>query len=551
MSEIFHIYTRVSSVAQADDGMSLDFQRDIGIGRAKELGFEFRLWNEGGKSSHHEEIDKRPVLSQLLAAIQGGVVKHLYVYDQSRLSRNDYVSSLFRFQCQKHGVTLYNKEGKYDLANPQDQFLKQILDAVGQFDNSQRAERSRLGKLARVKQGCWLGGPPPYGYLIENRKLVINPKESVWVERIFEAYADKTASMDIKVMLDANGVIPRRQGASWSLGSLQALMNNTHYIGYWDYRDGRSGEQVRVDCPRVVSSDLWRRVQQTKAFHTERRHLINPVKHFYMLRGLLKCAHCGTLLGGIISDKQKKHHYYCPRKERLWSKQQLSEDEKWKRGRACAMTRSLSIPETDELVWSAVLKVLSKSSLLKEKVRSDVLGADLKNLRVSEDEAKKIQNKIKSLKKEQKLVANAFTNIETERLLQTLNPDEYSKIRENISRKKVSLEADIELLESTLLGVSQNKRWLDWLAKFKNQIDSYASFDQEQKRELLQGMLTSIEVHLEPDQTHRLVLQLQMPLVGDHLEYINPKKKSDGYRILDGSNSLEIVSKPGKRTKKN
>ena len=531
--------------------MSLDFQRDIGIGRAKELGFEPKLWNEGGKSSNHEEIDKRPILSQLLAAIQGGVVKHLYVYDQSRLSRNDYVSSLFRFQCQKHGVTLYNKEGKYDLANPQDQFLKQILDAVGQFDNSQRAERTRLGKLARVKQGCWLGGPPPFGYLIENRKLAINPKESVWVERIFEAYASNTSTMDIKVMLDANGVVPRRKGASWSLGSLQALMRNTHYIGYSDFRDGRSGEEVRVDCPRILSSELWQRVQKTKAFHVEKRHAMNPVKHFYMLRGLMKCGHCGTLLGGIISESQKKHHYYCPKKERLWTKQQLSEEEKWKRGRVCTMTRSLSIPETDALVWGAVLEVLSKSTLLKEKVRTEVLGIDLKNLRVGDDEIKKIQNKIKSLKKEQKTVITAFANIETERVLQTLSPDEYPKIRENITRKKISLEADIEVLESTLLGISQNKRWLDWLAKFKNQIDSYESFDQERKRELLQGVLTSIDVHLEPNQTHRLVLNLQLPLVGDHLEFINPRKKSDGYRVVEGANSLELVSIPGKRTKKN
>ncbi len=531
--------------------MSLDFQREIGEARAKELGFDFRVWNEGGKSSHHEEIDKRPILSQLLNELKAGEIKHLYVYDQSRLSRNDFVSSVFRYECQKHGVTLYNKEGKYDLANPQDQFLKQILDAVGQFDNAQRTERTRLGKIARVRQGNWLGGPPPYGYQIDNRKLVVNPKESVWVEKIFEAYANKTASMDIKVMLDAHGVVPRREGVAWSLGSLQALMRNTHYIGYWDYRDGRSGEEVRVDCPRILSSELWQRVQKTKALHIERRHAVNPVKHFYMLRGLLKCGHCGTLLGSILSVSQKKHHYYCPKKERLWSKRQLSEEEKWKRGRVCTMTRSLNIPKTDALVWSAVLDVLSKSSLLKEKVRTDVLGADLKNLHAGEDAIRKIHNKIKTLKKEQKMVIDAFASIETARILQTVSPDEYPKIRENITRKKISLEADIEVLEATLIGISQNKRWLDWLVKFKNQIDSYESFSPEQKRELLQGVLTSIEVHLEPDQTHRLVVNLQMPLVGDELEYINPRKKSDGYRVVEGAKFLEVVSKPGKRTKKN
>jgi hypothetical protein len=135
--------------------------------------------------------------------------------------------------------------------------------------------------------------------------------------------------------------------------------------------------------------------------------------------------------------------------------------------------------------------------------------------------------------------------------LRLSSPDEYAKVRQNISRKRVSLEADLELLEQKLVGISQNKRWLDWLAKFNNQIESYETFNQEQKRELLQGALASIDVYLESNQTHRLVLTFQIPLVGDELVYVNPKKKSDGYRVVDGSRSLEVASTPGKRTKKN
>ena len=85
--------------------MSLEFQRELGVKRANELGFEYKLWNEGGKSSNHEELDRRPQLSSLFNEIKNGVVKHLFVYDQSRLSRNDTVSSIFRIECAKQGVT--------------------------------------------------------------------------------------------------------------------------------------------------------------------------------------------------------------------------------------------------------------------------------------------------------------------------------------------------------------------------------------------------------------------------------------------------------------
>ena len=46
-----YIYTRVSTTVQADEGMSLDIQAEIGKERAKKLGFTPKVLNEGGVSS--------------------------------------------------------------------------------------------------------------------------------------------------------------------------------------------------------------------------------------------------------------------------------------------------------------------------------------------------------------------------------------------------------------------------------------------------------------------------------------------------------------------
>lgn len=542
LSETQHIYTRVSTVVQADEGMSLDVQRDIGIDRAKSLGFEHKLWNEGGRSSNHEEIDKRPVLSQVYDAIRKGVIKHLFVYDQSRLSRNDNVSSIFRYECNKQGVTLYNKEGKYDLGNHQDQFLKQILDAVGQFDNSQRAERTRLGKLSRVRQGSWMGGPPPYGYQIKDKKLVVNPVESKWVQKIFEMYVERVSIMDIKIELDANGVEPRRKRGTWSLGSIQALMTNTHYIGHWDFHDKKSGEDVRVDCERILSSDLWSRVQKTREINASRSRNLNPVKHFYMLKNIMKCGHCGTWMSGLVSKTQSKHHYYCPKKERVWVKRPIAQEDKWKRGRVCDMTRSLNIDDADELIWNAVVEVLSKSKIIKDGIKAEVMGEGFGGQQKTEAETNAAKLKIRQHKKSLTKIVDALNRVETDRLMERLSPDQYPVVRANITAEKVSIEAEIEKIEAALANVNQQKKWIDWVAKFQRKIDSYKDFSPVQRKEFLMGLITEIQVHLVDPTTHWLEIEFQLPLIEDELVYVGSSNKALGYALKDGTKTLMLES---------
>jgi DNA invertase Pin-like site-specific DNA recombinase len=551
LSEVLHIYTRVSTAVQADEGMSLEFQRELGFKRAKDLGFEHKLWNEGGKSSNHEELDKRPVLSQLFNEIKRGAIKHLFVYDQSRLSRNDTVSSIFRIECAKQGVTLYNKEGKYNLSDHNDHFMKQILDAVGQFDNAQRAERTRLGKLARVRQGYWQGGPPPYGFEIKDRKLEINDEEAKWVRLIFERYASQVPTLDIKIELDRNGVEPRRKRGTWTMGSLNALMRNTHYIGYYDFKDGKSEEEIRVECPRILSSDLWNRVKATREKHMERRSSENPTKHFYLLKHVLRCAHCGTWLSGIYSAKQSKNHYYCPKKEREWTKRPIEAEDKWKRGRVCEMTRSLNIEATDQLVWNAVLDALENSSLMKETIRKELTGAGGQKLQVNAKEAKAREGKIKQL---QKLIAkldDSLVELETDRLMGKVTSAQYPKIKAKITEEKVNAEASVEQMQQLIHGAQQQKSWIDWIGKFKKKIDNYRTFSPDQKKELLQGLLTTVDVHLIDKQTHWLELNFKIPLVGDQVVHMDPAQKSKGYTVKEGESALmlEMASRPYNKKK--
>ena len=204
--QTLHIYTRVSTATQESDGTSLSTQRELGIAKAKELGMRYQVWNEGGASSHHEDLQNRPVLMGLMKEIEDGNVKNVFVYNNDRLSRNEVAQQTIRLSFLKNEVILYTKDGKFDLSNPSDKLLKSLLDAIAQYDNELRAIRTSEGKLNRHKQGFWYGAPAPFGYKLVDHKLVENPEESKWVKKIFEWYALGKSPKEIKVQLDAHGV---------------------------------------------------------------------------------------------------------------------------------------------------------------------------------------------------------------------------------------------------------------------------------------------------------------------------------------------------------
>lgn len=357
MNTTLHIYTRVSSTAQQEEGTSLENQKQLGIKKASELGFDYRLWNEGGQSSFFDDLNNRPVLVSLLALIESGAVKHLFVYNADRLSRNQQTWAVIRYKLLAHGVTLHTVSGQMQLKNPVDDLMLGILSEISQYDNRIRSERSRMGKFQKIQQGNWKGGPPPFGYRLENKQLMIDDFEGDWIQKIYDWYCHGVAVKEIQYRLSRHGVMTRRGNQQWSLGSIQLILRNPVYAGYFDYTDKMLGETVRIQTTPIIDSHLFQIAQDKRHATREHKNLVNPSKHFYLLRGVLVCGHCGNPMGGRTYRAGHQHVYYCVHNERTW-KTRKDDHPKWKRGNGCSMVRSMNIEKTDQLVWDMVKSTL-------------------------------------------------------------------------------------------------------------------------------------------------------------------------------------------------
>lgn len=536
-----HIYTRVSTVVQADKGTSLESQLELGKKKAKDLKFAVEHWNEGGKSSHHDDIQGRPKLYELFQAIKAGEVKHLWVYDQSRLSRNDQVASILRYEFNKQGVTLYTKDGQFDLSSPSDKLLKQMLDAVAEFENSVRAERSRIGKLMKVKAGCWHGGVPPFGYEISNSKLAENKAESKWVKFIFKQALKGTSIASIKKDLDSNGVLARR-GGLWTLGSIESLMTNTHYLGHYVYTDGVSGEKVEVTCPKIVDEVTWNSINLERKRKASRKDQQNATtKNFYLLRDFMVCGHCGRKMAGRIKPAKSEYMYYCPNKERVWAKDGESPTH-YQRGTGCGFDRAMNIQLTDKAVFDTVVKLHEGSSILKEEVKKRVYAEHgIKGTAASAEEMKGYERQLRKHETLFQSLQESIGNLEANRILKRMDDKAYKTAVSRMNDEADRLKTEITNLRLKLRGEAEKKEWVNWMDNFGVEIDEKQKLNDEQRQLYLKGLIEKIEAKFNrKTRAHELDIHFRHPIVGDGIKYKDPKKKTLGYKVLNGSKTTQI-----------
>ncbi len=508
MTETLHIYARVSSSAQEEQGTSLTSQTEAGIAKAEQLGFEHIIWNEGGQSSRFEDLANRPVLRKLMLQIEEGIIKHLFVYNTDRLSRNQKTWGGIRWKMKEKQVKLHTPTGIIDLSSHLDSLLIGILSEISAYDNALRSERSQIGKLAKVKAGFWMGGPPPFGYQLNSGKLVENPAESKWLRRVYQLSLEGIPAHQIKTDLEKNGILTRRKSKSWSMGSIQKILRNEMYLGEYNYHDKKLDETVRCKCPQTVPTDLWNQVQTKRLRNLERRGQNARTENFYLLRNLMYCGHCQTPMTGRWKPKNHEYLYHCPHRERQWVKQPPADDQKWDRRRGCGLKRSLNIPRTNKIVWDAVSQTLSDphklNALLKDKFEDDG------NFDARHQHEKR---QIRRLKGELRKIEKSLSNLETEYRLGQVEQSIYERVFDNFNEVKRRIQNDLSQSQFMLVEIENTDYWLESVSRISIDFDEIDRLGDHEKRKWLTRHVDNIDVHYnETTKDHTLDVHLNIPL---------------------------------------
>jgi DNA invertase Pin-like site-specific DNA recombinase len=132
----------------------------------------------------------RPALQRLLADIADGKVDVVVVYKIDRLTRSlfDFAKIVEAFDAR--GVSFVSITQQFNTTTSMGRLTLNVLLSFAQFEREVAGERIRDKIAASKKKGMWMGGLPPLGYDVRDRKLVVNPEEAKTLLRIFRRYVE-------------------------------------------------------------------------------------------------------------------------------------------------------------------------------------------------------------------------------------------------------------------------------------------------------------------------------------------------------------------------
>lgn len=284
------IYERVSSEEQAKHGYSLDAQHEALVDFCKKhdhviLG-EYR--DEG--ISARKPYTKRPAMLQLLNDVEKANPDMILFTKLDRWFRN--IKEYYKVQdiLDRNRVDWKAINEEYDTSTASGRLYVNIKLSIAQDEADRTSERIKDVQGQLVAQGKVLGGRPPFGYKIENQRLVFGDDIHIVKEAIEHYMLHQSTKTTCRYLNEKYGLTFRHT-------RLREMFKATTLKG--EYRGNPNY------CEPLLTPQEWDDLQAI----VRKNIKYHPNHRTYLFSGLIKCPACGKNMSGCCFGWGK--YYRC------------------------------------------------------------------------------------------------------------------------------------------------------------------------------------------------------------------------------------------------
>lgn len=459
------IYTRVSTIEQAEEGYSISEQQDklkkyCDIKDWKVV----RVYTDPGFSGSNTN---RPSLQQLISDCKNNMFDAVLVYKLDRLSRSQ-KDTLYLIEdvFNKNGVGFISLSENFDTSTAFGKAMIGILSVFAQLEREQITERMTLGRVGRAKAGkamSWANCP--FGYIIQKEIYEIDPFRAEIVKRIYRDYLSGVSITKITQNLNAEGHVGKN--VNWSYRTVRQILGNIVYAGYIKYKNeiypGLHKPIVSLSDYKKVQVELEkRRITQAQLSNPR------PFRAKYMLSGLMRCGYCNSVLQ-IYTTQLKSgvqlHNYKCPSSSPKRNSHYKRHDFD------CGFTR---VRKND--VESVVISEIKKLPLNMDKVINNQENKD------NAKEIKAIKVALQQVEKKQDKIVDLY-------LLDNINVDELNKKNDELSKQKENLQKRLNNLTD-----DRKKEKIEDFIKNAKEAKNIDKLDYEKQKVIVRNLISGIKV---------------------------------------------------------
>ena len=311
-------------------------------------------YDDGGYSGGTLE---RPALQRLIRDIEAGSIDTVVCYKIDRLSRSltDFAKLVEVFE--RNSVTFVSVTQSFCTTTSMGRLTLNILLSFAQFERELAGERIRDKFAASRRKGIFMGGHPPLGYDVRDRKLVVNPAEAELVRLIFRRFLDLGSALLLIRELNAQGYRTKswttqagtfREGRLFDKGTLYKILRNRTYLGEAVHK----GQSYPGEQERIVDRATWDRVHEVLVSNAKRRGNEARARTPAPLRSLMRCMHCNSAM-------TPTHTRRCGRLYRYYVCLGAS-----RRGHDTCPMPSIAAAEVEGLVLGQVRRLLASPELV-------------------------------------------------------------------------------------------------------------------------------------------------------------------------------------------
>lgn len=326
---------RVSSEQQLESDGDLTVQRQIVLEYVKthpDWLLDEKEYFEGGVSGYKNSVADREILQEAYRDAANGEYDILVVYKDDRIGRRMWEIGGYIMSLKSLGVDIYTvKDGC--ISPESNDIMGQMMLAL-RYGNAQKSSVDtgmRVKDTAKklVQSGKFMGGKPPYGYILEHsgeiskhgralKHLVIQPEQAEVVKHIYELslnreYGSAKIANTLNTEERYKNLAPNDV---WKSGTVTSILTNPIYAGYTAYnrRESLNGRHHSLDSREwvlsrdanpditIIDEDVWRKVQRkremrsskyTKSLKNQDVTVIGRNDGMLSLADVLHCGYCG------------------------------------------------------------------------------------------------------------------------------------------------------------------------------------------------------------------------------------------------------------------